>query len=97
MDVQEFIGKIVVSPHTGERFVLHRITSPEIGVHTEKPEAHGHYTFRSFPTINGDPFQNGCLVFEDASLAPKFRKAYDAYCRTVDAYWEEYGYWMRRD
>ena len=26
-----------------------------------------------------------------------FKAAYDAYCRSKDAYWEEYGYWFRKD
>ncbi len=97
MNLNDFIGKTVINTTTGMRHVLYRITAPEIGVRTEKPETDGHYTFRSFPTINGDPFENGYLVFEDTSLEPKFRQAYDAYCRTKDAYWENYGYWLRRD
>lgn len=97
MNLNDFIGKTVINTQSGIRYRLHRITAPEIGVHSLSPLTDGHYDFRSFPTINGDPFENGYLVFEDASLASKFRQAYDAYCRTKDAYWENYGYWLRRD
>ncbi|MBQ1211399.1 MAG: hypothetical protein IIX68_06330 [Clostridia bacterium] len=47
--------------------------------------------------IDGNPFQNGDFVFEDAALQPLFCEAYAAYGRTTDAYWEEYAYRMRKD
>lgn len=97
MELKEFIGKVVISTKTKQKFYLKKITSPEIGVVTMTPDNDGHYTHYIWKTINGDPFSNGSLVFEDASLLEPFRKAYDAYCRSKDAYWEEYGYWMRMD
>lgn len=97
MELKDFIGKTVVSTVTDRRFRLREITSPEIKVVTLEPEASGYYGFYVFRTINGDPISTGRLKFEDPALTEPFRKAYDAYCRTEDAYWEEYGYWMRRD
>lgn len=97
MEIKDFIGKVVVSVATKRRFFICEITSPEIIVQTTEPDANGHHTRYCWKTINGDPITNGELVFEDSSLTEPFKAAYDAYCRTKDAYWEEYGYWMRRD
>ncbi len=97
MELKEFIGKVVVSPTTKIRYRLSEITSPEIKAWTVKPDAYGHYTCYCWKTINGDPFSNGYLVFEDRSLTEAFKAAYNAYSRTKDAFMEEYGYWMRRD
>lgn len=97
MEIKDFIGKVVISTQTKKKFYLHEITSPEIKTVTTIPDSNGHYTFYCWKTINGDPFSKGYLVFEDASLQEEFKKAYEAYCKTKDAYWEEYGYWMRRD
>ena len=74
-----------------------KITSPLIWVKTVKLNEYGCPSHYQFQTINGDPFTNGVLVFEDASLSEPFKKVYGEYCRSKDAYWEDYGYWMRRD
>lgn len=97
MELKDFIGKVVISTKTKQRFYLHRITAPDIGTVTVAPDSFGHHTFYRWDTINGDPFSNGNLIFEDATLLEPFKKVYDAYCRTEDAYWENYGYWMRKD
>lgn len=96
MELKEFIGKVVIKTYNNQRCILREITSPSIGVITVEPDQHGHHTCYCWDTINGDPFKKGYLVFEDPSLAEPFRLAYDAYCRSEDAYWEEYDYWMRR-
>ena len=97
MKLADFIGQIVIGTNNGRRYRLHQITAPNIRVVTEQPDRDGHYTFYNCPTINGDPFSRGTLVFENAALAAPFRQAYDAHCRSQDGYLEEYGYWMRRD
>ena len=97
MELKDFIGKVVVAPHNGERFLIDEITAPEICVATVKLGPYGQPGHYAYETINGDPFSNGILVFEDASLLEPFKVAYAAYCRTEDAYWETYGYYMRRD
>ena len=96
MELKDFVGKVVISTKTNRRFYLREITSPKIGAVTVAPDADGHHAFYSWNTINGDPFSIGSLVFEDKSLLEPFLKAYDAYCHTEDAWWEDYGYWMRR-
>ena len=96
MELKDFIGKVVISVKSGRRFELSSITAPEIEARTEKPDRFGHHACYCWETINGDPISNGILVFEDESLTEPFKKAYDAYCRTEDAYWENYGYWMRK-
>ena len=97
MELKDFIGKVVVSTISKRRFVLTKITSPEIRARAEKPNSHGTYDNYSWETINGDPFINGKLVFEDESLNEPFQKAYEEYCHSQDAYYEEVGYWMRKD
>ena len=96
MVLKDFIGKVVVSTISKRRFVLTKITSPEIRARTEKPNSNGIHENYSWPTINGDPFINGKLVFEDETLNEPFKKVYEEYCHSQDAYWEEYGYWLRK-
>lgn len=97
MELKDFIGKVVISSERKARYVLTKITAPEISVRTEKPNERGYYSHYCWETINGDPISNGYLVFEDQSLTEPFKAAYNAYCRTEDAHWENYGYYMRRD
>lgn len=97
MILYNYIGKVVVSTYTKTRFVITEITAPEIVARAEKPNENGYYSHYCWETINGDPISNGDLVFEDESLTEPFKRAYSAYCHTKDAYWENYGYYMRRD
>ena len=97
MELKEFLNKVVIGAKSKRRYVLYRITSPEIMIKTEQPDENGRYMFYTYSTINGDPISNGTLRFEDPSLTEPFKAAYDAYCRTQDARMEEYGYWMRKD
>lgn len=96
MELEDFIGKVVIRTSDKKQMILTEITSPKIGAKTVELGTHGHPHHYCWETIGGDPFSNGHLVFEDTSLAEPFKKAYDAYCRTEDAYWESYGYWMRK-
>ena len=95
MDIKSFIGKVVIGVESKKRYVLTEITSPYIAVQEENKVNGGISII--YDTINGDPFEKGVWVFEDATLTKPFKAAYDAYCRTKDAYYEEIGYWMRRD
>ena len=97
MELKQFIGKIVISTSTKNRYRLHRITAPYIEVASEQPNSSGYPSHYRFDCVNGDPITNGNLVFEDQSLSEPFKKAYSAYCRSMDGYWEDYGYRMRRD
>ena len=97
MELKQFIGKIVISTSTNKRYRLHRITSPYIDVESELPNSSGYHSHYRFDCINGDPISRGYLRFEDESLTEPFKVAYCTYCRTQDAYWETYGYYMRRD
>ena len=94
MELKDFVGKVVISTATKKRYVLTEITAPEIKVRTEMPNSRGYYEHYCWETINGDPITNGSLVFEDQTLTPLFITAYDAYSRTEDARWENYGYWL---
>ena len=97
MELKQFIGKIVISTSTNKRYCLNRITSPYIDVVSELPNSSGYPSHYRFDCINGDPISNGNLVFEDQSLTEPFKNAYSAHFRSMDGYWEDYGYWMRRD
>lgn len=97
MELKDFIGKIVIGTQSKRRYMLFEIASPYIEVVSEHPNQSGHYEHYRFKTINGNPISNQVLVFEDATLTEPFKIAYNAYCRSTEAYWEEYGYWMRRD
>lgn len=96
MELKDFIGKVVVGAQSKRRYILQEITSPYITAVTEAPDANGRHISYKWETINGDPISRGVLVFEDPALTASFKAAYDAYCRSKDAYWEEYGYWMRK-
>lgn len=97
MDLKKFVGQVVISSVTKRRFILKNITAPEIGVVSETPGTSGYPEHYVYGTINGDPISTGTLVFENPALTEPFKAAYKAYCRTEAAYWESYGYWMRRD
>ena len=96
MELKDFIGKIVIRASDKKRLFITEITAPKIQAQTVEKDSFGHHTCYGWETINGDPTTNGYLIFEDESLTEPFKKAYDAYCRTEDAYWENYGYWMRK-
>lgn len=97
MELKDFVGKVVISSESKARYVLTKIAAPEISVRSEKPNERGYYSHYCWETINGDPISNVYLVFEDRSLTEPFKAAYNAYCLTEDARWENYGYYMRKD
>ena len=97
MKLKDFIGKIVISTKSNRRFILHEITSPTIKVLLEKPNDNGYHSCYVWENINGDPISNGDLVFEDASLKEPFIKVFTEYCRSEDARWEDYGYYMFKE
>ena len=97
MELAQFFGKTVISTSTKKRYRLHCITSPYIEVESEKPGSSGYPAYYRFNCVNCDPFSNGTLVFEDQSLAAPFKKAYADHCHSMDGYWEDFGYWLRKD
>lgn len=95
-NIQDFIGKVVIETKNRTRYVLSEITAPyiaakEIGINSAGSRSY------IWDTINGDPFSNNILTFEDSGLNEIFKEAYEAHCRSNDGYWEDYGYWMRKD
>lgn len=96
MNINDFIGVAVIDASTKRRWVIEKITSPYIQVQTKASNSSGYPSTYRFETVNGDPFTNNLLKFEDACLLEPFMKAYKTYCHTKDAYYEEIGYWMRR-
>lgn len=97
MKINDFIGKIVINSKNGTRYRLCEIASSYISI-VQDCVSEAKYPKRYvFETINGDPVSDGRLVFEDESLKEPFKIAFDNYCRSKDAYWEDYGYWFRKD
>ena len=97
MQLQDFLGKVVVSAATKRRYVLTQITAPYIVAMAEQADARGNRASYRWDTANGDPISTGVLVFEDVSLKLPFRNAFEAYCNSQAGRWEEYGYWIRKD
>lgn len=95
MELKDFIGKRVVNTVTGKKYLLYEITSPVIEVSECELEDNGTLKVYRYPTINGDPFSQGKLTFEEPSLDLPFRLAYDEHCRSESGRYEEIGYWMR--
>ena len=96
MQLKDFVGQVVISTVTKERYKLKEITAPEICVITEKTDSSGYPECYVYRTINGDPISAGTLVFENLALTAPFKVAFEAYCHTEEARWENYSYWMRR-
>ena len=42
MELKDFVGKVVISSERKVRYVLTKITAPEISVRTEKPNERGY-------------------------------------------------------
>ena len=97
MDIRAFIGKDVIIAKTKTPCVLTEITAPYIQVQTKAPNSSGYPSTYRFETVNGDPITNGILIFEDSTLLEPFKNAYKAYRHSKEAYYEEIGYWMRKD
>ena len=96
MELKSFVGKVVISAEPKRRYVIRRITAFSIEGSAVEKDARGYHASYCWSTINGDPISNGVLTFEDTALTEPFKKAYEAYSHTEDAYWENVGYWMRR-
>ncbi len=97
MALKDYIGKAVISAETKRRYRISEITAPEIIVRTEDKNRYGTYSHYCFETINGDPFSNGHLFFEDSSLKEPFIKDFEAYSRSKDGRLETYGYWLMKE
>ena len=94
MDINDFVGKVVVATESKRRFVLTSITAVEITTRAEKLNERGVYDTYSWSTVNSDPVSRGQLVFEDASLTEAFIKAFEAYCNSAKGRWERYEYFF---
>ena len=73
MELKELIGKTVINAQTQKRYQLFEVTSPLIEIIDPTPNEHGVCKAYRYPTINGDPFSTGVLVFEDATLLEPFK------------------------
>lgn len=97
MELNHFIGKTVIGARSKNRYTLKRITASYVDAVAQKPNENGCCPSYRWETINGDPITKGVLLFEDASLTEPFQTAYQAYCHTREAYYEDIDYWMRKD
>ena len=90
MNINEFVGKVVVATESKRRFVLTSITAVEITARAENLNERGVYDTYSWSTANSNPVSQGQLVFEDASLTEAFIKAFEAYSNSAKGRWERY-------
>ena len=68
MNKQNFIGKVVISAKTQNRFILTKIHAAYICVGSEKLNQYGTRSSYMFKVDNEDPFTTGALYFEDAAV-----------------------------
>ena len=94
MNKKDYVGKVVISAKTKNRFVLTKIHAAYICVGTEKLNVHGTRDSYIFKNDNKDPFTSGALHFEDVTLNEKFKKEYKEYCSSEGGRSEAYMYWM---
>jgi hypothetical protein len=95
MNKRDYIGKIVISAKTKNRFLLTKIHAAYIGVGSEDLNGYGTRSSYIYKTDNGDPFTSGDLYFQDATLTERFKKEYNDYCRSEDGRSEAWLYWMQ--
>ena len=94
MNKRDFIGKVVISAKTNNRFVLTKIHAAHIDIGSEELNQYGTRSTHTYETEHGDPFTRGDLYFEDAALTERFKKEYNEYCRSEEGRSEAWMYWM---
>ena len=95
MNKRDFIGKVVISAKTKNRFVLTKIHAAYIDIGSEELNRYGTRSTYMFKVDNEDPFTSGDLYFEDAALTERFKKEYGEYCRSEEGRSEAWMYWMQ--
>ena len=94
MNKRDFIGKVVISAKTKNRFVLTKIHATHINIGSEELDQYGTRSGHTFETDHGDPFTSGALYFEDAALTERFKKEYKEYCLSEEGRSEAWMDWM---
>lgn len=94
MNKRDFIGKVVISAKTKNRFVLTKIHAAYINIGSEELNQYGTRSTHMFKVDNEDPFTSGALYFEDATLTERFKKEYKEYCLSEEGRSEAWMYWM---
>ena len=94
MNKRDFIGKVVISAKTKNRFVLTKIHAAYINIGSEELDQYGTRSIHTFETDYQDPFTSGDLYFEDAALTERFKKEYKEYCRSEEGRSEAWMHWM---
>lgn len=95
MNKRDFIGKVVISAKTENRFVLTKIHAAYINIGSKELDQYGTRSIHTFETNHGDPFTSGTLYFEDAALTERFKQEYGEYCRSEEGRSEAWMYWMQ--
>ena len=94
MNKKDYVGKVVISAETKNRFVLTEIHAAYICVGTEKLNVYGTRDCYMFKIDNEDPFTSGALYFEEETLNEKFKKEYKEYRFSKAGSAEAWMYWM---
>jgi len=97
LTLKDFVGQIVIKISDQKRYIVTDITANEFKIRELTPDKNGHCGNWSFECISSNPIEDKFLKFEDPGLDCVFTEIYDAYCRTEDARWESYGYWLRKE
>ena len=94
MKIDDFVGKYVIFKERNERCKIYEITVPiiEFALLGEDEEILKVYRYS---TLEGDPFSNGDMVFEDETLLEPFKAAFEEYCQSAEGHKTEYDYWSR--
>jgi hypothetical protein len=94
MNKQDFIGRVVISAKTKNKFVLTKIHAAYINIGCGELNRYGTRLSYSYEVDCEDPFTRGDLYFEDAALTERFKKEYNEYCRSEEGRSEAWMYWM---
>ena len=95
MNKQAYLGKVVISAKTKNRFILTKIHAAYIDIGSEQLNQYGTRSTYMYKTDNTDPFTSGALYFEDATLTEPFKREYKDYYRSEEGRSEAWMYWMQ--
>ena len=94
MNKRDYIGKVVISAKTQNRFILTKIHAAYIDIDSVELNQYGTRSTYTFKVDRTDPFTSGDLYFEDAALTERFKKEFKEYCSSEAGSSEEWMNWM---
>ncbi len=98
MELKDFIGKVVLSSDSKERYFIEEISAVYIQVVSEKLNSIGypsHYQYKTGTLKNDNAIATGKLIFEDSSLTKPFIDMYEKYTSSEAGRTDAWLYWMQ--